>query len=106
MLVVAMAPLHLPGREPGVNAIRALADLSDRGHPAGMLAADNAYSAQRPENFQLPARSLGYDLVFKYRVDQLGVQATSKGLPRWRVVGTARRCRRIWSMRRTIVSPG
>ena len=79
VLVVAMPPLHEPGREPGRNAVRALTNLRDRGHPAGRLAADNNYSAAKPEDFQLPARALGYDLLLNYRIDQLGVQAESKG---------------------------
>jgi hypothetical protein len=81
VLVVAMPPLHEPGREPGRNAIRALKNLrKERSHPAGYLAADNAYSAAKPEDFQMPARLLDYDLVLSYRIDQLGVQGESNGL--------------------------
>ncbi|MGO8873556.1 MAG: hypothetical protein ACLQPH_19555 [Acidimicrobiales bacterium] len=79
VLVVAMPPLHVPGREPGKNAVRGLNSLADRGHPVGRLAADNNYSAAKPVDFQLPARALGYDLVLTYRDDQLGVQAQSQG---------------------------
>ncbi len=80
VLVIAMPPLHQPGREPGQNAVRALKNLVDRGHAPGYLAADNNYSAAKAENFQLPARALGYGLVLSYRDDQLGVQAQSNGL--------------------------
>lgn len=80
VLVLAMPPLHQPGREPGQNAVQGLKSLAARDHPAKYLAADNNYSAAKPEDFQLPARALGYDLVLSYRHDQLGVQAQSNGL--------------------------
>jgi len=78
-LVVAMAPFHTPGAAPGKNAITALTDLVGRGHPVSWLAGDRAYSNSKPENYQLPARSLGYKLVYDYRVDQLGIQASAEG---------------------------
>lgn len=79
-LVVGMAPLHKPGSEPGNNAVRALKSVVERHHPVGYLAADRAYSSSKSEDFQLPARALGYKLVIDYRVDQLGVQDQSDGL--------------------------
>jgi hypothetical protein len=78
-VIVGMAVLHRPGVDPGPNAISALQGVVDRGHPAAWLAADRAYSNTRPEDFQLPARALGYDLVLDYRVDQLGVQDSFGG---------------------------
>ncbi|MGA8724675.1 MAG: hypothetical protein WB565_06510 [Acidimicrobiales bacterium] len=80
VLVVAMPPLHRPGAEPGRNAVRALANLRGRGHRAGRLAADNNYSAAKAEDYQLPTRALGYELVLSYRIDQLGIQGQSNGL--------------------------
>ena len=80
VLVVAMPPLHEPGREPGRNAMRGLTSLRRRGHPAGRLAGDLAYSSSKPEDFQLPARAHGYDLVITYKLDQLGVQDEAQGL--------------------------
>ena len=79
-LVVGMAPLHRPGHDPGENAIVALASVRQRDHPAGLLAGDRAYTNQKPENFQLPARALGYRLVLDYKSDQLGVQAEYRGM--------------------------
>ena len=73
-LVVAMAPLCKPGTRIGQNAMVALANLATRGHPAHLLAGDRAYTQCRPDDFQLPARALGYDLVFDYKIDQLGLQ--------------------------------
>ena len=78
-IVVAMAPLHRPGHDPGPNAIVALSSAHARGHPANWLAADRAYTSAKAENFQLPARSLGYRTVLDYKLDQLGVQASFGG---------------------------
>ncbi len=79
-LVLGMAPLHKPGMQPGQNAMRALADIARRGHPAYLLAGDRAYTQCKPEDFQLPARSLGYQLVIDYKSDQLGRQGTYQGM--------------------------
>ncbi len=79
-LVVGMATLHKPGRYPGRQAVRALASVHRAGHPAHLLAGDRAYSSAKPEDFQLPLRSLGYQPVFDYKVDQLGIQGSYKGM--------------------------
>ena len=78
-LVMGMAPLHEPASRPGDNGITALTSVADAGHPAGWLVADRGYSNAKPENFQLPARALGYKLVLDYREDQLGIQAYHAG---------------------------
>ncbi len=78
-LVVGMAPLHRPGSEPGQNAIKAVRSVSERGHPANWLAADRAYSSAKPEDFQLPAMSLGYKAIFDYKIDQLGIKDEAQG---------------------------
>lgn len=78
-LIVGMSKLHRPSKDIGANAITALASIRERDHPAGWLAADRAYSNTKPENFQLPARALGYDLVLDYREDQLGIQGSYAG---------------------------
>ncbi|QLE75260.1 hypothetical protein FGW37_29960 [Streptomyces rectiverticillatus] len=77
--VVTGFTLDRPGHAPGPNAIRVLADVRRRGHPAGFLAGDRAYNNTAPDDFQLPARALGYRLVFDYRQDQLGLQAGTAG---------------------------
>lgn len=77
--VVTGFTLDKPSRAPGPNAIRVLADVRRRGHPAGFLAGDRAYNNTSPDDFQLPARALGYRLVFDYRQDQLGIQAGTAG---------------------------
>ena len=78
-IVVAMAPLHRPGHDPGPNAIVALRSVHAHGHSAHWLAADRAHTSAKAENFQLPARSLGYRTVLDYKLDQLGVQASFGG---------------------------
>jgi hypothetical protein len=78
-VVVGMAPLDRPSFAPGSNAMIALASIAARGHPAGWLAGDRAYTSAKAENFQLPARSLDYRLVLDYKDDQLGVRASFGG---------------------------
>jgi hypothetical protein len=78
-LALGMAVLHKPGHSVGRNGAKALASVRDRGHPAGFLAADRAYSSAKAEHFQLPALALGYRVVFDYKNDQLGVKASSQG---------------------------
>jgi hypothetical protein len=89
-LVVGMAPLHKPGVEPGRNAVRALSSIHARGHPAHFLAADRAYTNAKPEDFQLPARALGYSVVLDYKIDQLGHQGSLRACSWSTVPGTAR----------------
>ncbi|MBG0814281.1 hypothetical protein [Planomonospora sp. ID82291] len=71
--------LDRPGAAPGRNAVAVLADVRRRGHAAGYLAGDRAYNNADPDTFQLPARALGYRLVFDYRDDQLGIQSGAHG---------------------------
>jgi len=79
-LCIGMAPLHKPSHDPGGNAIRALASIHARGHPAGYLAGDRAYTSAKAENFQLPARALDYRLVLDYTRPQLGLQGDYHGM--------------------------
>ena len=79
-LVLGMAPLRKPGTRIGQSAVRALADIAQRGLPAHLLAGDRAYTQCKPEDFQLPARSLGYQMVLDYEIDQLGLQGTHQGM--------------------------
>jgi hypothetical protein len=74
-----MAPLRRPNKDIGANAITALASVRERGYPPGWLGADRAYTNSKPENYQLRARGLGYQLVLNYRDNQLGVQGPHEG---------------------------
>jgi hypothetical protein len=75
---IALA-LARPGQDPGGTGARVLASAAARGHKAGWLGYDRAYTAALPERFQLPARALGYRPVMDYRIDQLGIQANTGG---------------------------
>lgn len=77
--LVVGAVLTRPGEDPGGTGARLLASVRSRGHSAGFLGADRAYSAALPERFHLPAKALGYSPLMDYRVDQLGRQANSGG---------------------------
>jgi len=68
-----------PGEDPGGTGARVLASVAARGHKAGWLGYDRAYTAAVPARFHLPARALGYRPVMDYRADQLGIQASSGG---------------------------
>jgi len=71
--------LARPGEDPGGTGARVLASAAARGHKAGWLGCDRAYTAALPERFQLPARALGCRPVMDCRADQLGIQASSQG---------------------------
>ena len=71
--------LARPGADPGGTGARVLASAAARGHQAGWLGFDRAYTAALPGRFHLPARALGYKPVMDYRADQLGIQATAGG---------------------------
>lgn len=79
LLVLGMS-LDTPASRVGENAVIAAKSVIDRGHPAGICAADRAYFPNCvPRNYQLPMRALGYTLIGDYRIDQLGVQAQRDG---------------------------
>ncbi|MCX5211156.1 hypothetical protein OG689_41940 [Kitasatospora sp. NBC_00240] len=73
------AVLDTPGKRVGPNAVHALTTLAPLGLPVGLLAADRAYTDQKSEHFQQPARRLGYQLALDYKQDQRGVQGTHLG---------------------------
>ena len=68
-----------PGEDPGGTGARVLASAAARGHKAGWLGYDRAYTQALPGRFHLPARALGYKPVMDYRDDQLGIQASTGG---------------------------
>ncbi|MFF0144481.1 dihydroorotase [Amycolatopsis sulphurea] len=71
--------LERPGHRPGGAAIDVLKHAAADGWPRGPLAGDRAYNNSEPDTFQLPARALGFPLLFDYRDDQLGIQAEHAG---------------------------
>ena len=77
-LAIGLA-LARPGEDPGGTGARVLASVAARGHKPGWPGYDRAYTAALPGRFQLPARALGYRPVMDYRIDQLGIQASTGG---------------------------
>jgi hypothetical protein len=77
-LAIGMA-MTRPGEDPGGTGARVLASVAARGHKAGWLGYDRAYTQALPGRFHLPARALGYRPVMDYRDDQLGIQASAGG---------------------------
>jgi hypothetical protein len=77
-LAIGLA-LTRPGEDPGGTGARVLASAAARGHKAGWLGYDRAYTQALPRRFHLPARALGYQPVMDYRDDQLGIQANTQG---------------------------
>ena len=77
-LAIGLA-LARPGEDPGGTGTRVLASVAARGHKAGWLGYDRAYTAALPDRFHLPARALGYRPVMDYRIDQPGIQANTGG---------------------------
>lgn len=77
-LAIGMA-MTRPGEDPGGTGARVLASVAARGHKAGWLGYDRAYTQALPGRFHLPARALGYKPVMDYRDDQLGIQANTSG---------------------------
>lgn len=71
--------LDTPGKRIGPNAVHSLAQLAPFGLPAGLLAADRAYTDQTTENFAQPVRTMGYQLVLDYKQQYRGVQGTHQG---------------------------
>ncbi|MFF4158371.1 hypothetical protein [Streptomyces sp. NPDC001678] len=73
--------LDTPTVRTGHNAITVLSQLKAFGLPAGTCAADRAYTGQSPENFQIPARRLGYRLALDYKAIERGRQGSWGGAP-------------------------
>ncbi|MFC1407591.1 MULTISPECIES: hypothetical protein [Streptacidiphilus] len=76
-LFLAMS-IEKPSVTPGLVALEALCRVDPR-FPRAKLAGDRACNDQKPENFQLPIRALGYDPVYDYAKDNLGLQGGVEG---------------------------
>jgi hypothetical protein len=78
-LVLGMR-LDKPGFDIAGNAMSVLRSIHGRGYPAKCLAADRAYlPGCKAEEVQLPLRALGYEPVFDYKEDQLGIKDSYEG---------------------------
>jgi hypothetical protein len=71
--------MHQPGRLIGHGA-KLVASHERLGFAGGLLLADRAYNNEKPENFQIPLRMSGWQLVIDYRITDLGLQTSYKDL--------------------------
>lgn len=72
-LLVAGIGMSIPGQALIETARDIVASVAGRGHPAGRLTGDRGYAAgAHQDDYQLPARRLGYKIYTDYRDDQLG----------------------------------
>ena len=105
-LVMAMV-LDRPGFAPGGNAVRALSSIvRARGHPAGWLAGDRAYTHATPENFHLPVRELGFRTVLDYRDINSAFRVRSRASRPSKARCTAQRCPMFWPTPPSITARG
>lgn len=78
--LIAGINLTTPGAAPGPSAIHSVRYMhredyrpGDERFKAGILAGDRIYgNTPKPENFQIPARALGYDLLFDLKEEYWG----------------------------------
>jgi hypothetical protein len=71
--LIAGMGVTVPGQDLIRTARELYEDLARRGHPAGRATGDRGYApSAKPEDYQVPLRKLGYDIVSDYKIDQLG----------------------------------
>lgn len=69
-----------PGHDISGMARALFGSIKDRNHPIGKAIGDRAYFPNsKPEDLQIPLREDGWELVFDYREDQLGVKENYAG---------------------------
>lgn len=79
-LLVAGITFAKPGHDVSGHGIKTFSSIRERGHPPGYAIADRAYFPNsKAERLQLPMRALGYDLVFDYQDNQLGIKNSHAG---------------------------
>ncbi|MDN4598025.1 hypothetical protein [Leifsonia virtsii] len=70
---------HRPGRLVG-HGLRLVQSVERLGVRPGLILADRAYNGERIENFQIPVRLLGWELVIDYPKNYLGEQSSYEDL--------------------------
>ncbi len=79
VIVLAMT-LHSPGKDLASSVMSCIDTLHDYELPVGHFVADRAYlPGTKPNELALPLRARGYRLVFDYKRDELGQQASHAG---------------------------
>lgn len=77
-LVMAVT-MDRPGVAPGLNLAQSLVGLKAAGLPTGIVTVDLGYSQLAAENFALPMRGLGYQILQMFRVDDYGKPMATYG---------------------------
>jgi len=74
-MLVAGIGMTIPGTDLIGTGRRIHESISKRGHPIGRSTGDRGYApAAKPDDYQIPLRRLGYDIVTDYKIDQLGIR--------------------------------
>lgn len=73
--LITAVGFHRPGEIRGAGA-RLMNSQKRLGCESGLIMADRAYNNAKPENFQIPIRKAGYQLVIDYKSNDLGLQST------------------------------
>lgn len=72
--------INRPGVQPAQQAFKAMENLIANDVPVNFLAGDKLYMpGQKPENFQIPMRQLGYRLLGDIRKGETGIQGSHDG---------------------------
>lgn len=78
--LVAGVNLSTPGASPGRSAIHALDHIPKAGFNTRKLIGDRAYgNSPKAEHYQIPARGMGYELLFDHRPEYWGQTYTFNG---------------------------
>ena len=77
-VVTAMSTPSRPGTNITADTLRCLHSHTERGHATNHLAIDRGISGQRVELLDT-ARALGFTPVMDYKIDQCGIQASTRG---------------------------
>lgn len=79
-LIVMGFTLSRPNEDVGGETVRILDSLIARKHPRGRITADNGYFANLlPENLMYPVKARGYEPLFDYYKNRLGVRGGQRG---------------------------
>lgn len=78
--LVAGVNLSTPGGSPGRSGIHAVRHIPEAGFSVGKLIGDRAYgNSPQSQDYQVPARRMGYELLFDHRPEYWGQTFTFNG---------------------------
>lgn len=79
-MIIGMS-VDRPGVAPGQNAITALRGIRNAGLPAGLVTTDLGYSTKSAQNYALPVRAMGYELMHMFKQKELGISGAKSDEP-------------------------